>query len=189
VKFILATTEIDKVPETIRSRTLRFDFRKITKEDIISRLNFVCESEHIIAEKEAIELIARVARGGLRDALTLLEQNTIDGELHVEHVRYTLALIDDDRIDAIIEDLRMANIDRVMTTLATLRTGHIDARGLFEQILYRLRDLLFEHIQTNTFFEYETIFTMMMEGHAKIKSIPDGMMLIEITFLKIVKRR
>lgn len=78
VKFILATTEIEKVPETIRSRTLRFDFRKITTENIIARLNFVCQSENITAEKEAIELIARVARGGLRDALTLLEQNTID---------------------------------------------------------------------------------------------------------------
>jgi DNA polymerase III subunit gamma/tau len=63
VKFILATTEIEKVPETIRSRTLRFDFRKITKEDIIARLEYVCKEEKITAEIEAIELIARVARG------------------------------------------------------------------------------------------------------------------------------
>ncbi len=63
MKFILATTEIEKVPETIRSRTLRFDFRKITKEDIVIRLEFVCKEEKIIAENEALDLIARVARG------------------------------------------------------------------------------------------------------------------------------
>lgn len=63
VKFILATTEIDKVPETIRSRTLRFDFRKITEADIISRLQFVIGEEKIQAELTAIQLIAKYARG------------------------------------------------------------------------------------------------------------------------------
>lgn len=163
VKFILATTEIEKVPETIRSRTLRFDFRKITSENIIARLNFVCQSENITAEKEAIELIARVARGGLRDALTLLEQNTIDGEVHAEHIRYTLALIEDSLIDDIIEKLRTSDITGILSIIENLRTGHIDARGLFEQLLYRLRDLMFEHISDAHFFEYEAIFTLLME--------------------------
>ena len=78
VKFILATTEIEKVPETIRSRSLRFDFRKITEADIITRLQFVAKSESIDADAEALEIIAKAARGGLRDALTLLEQNTVN---------------------------------------------------------------------------------------------------------------
>jgi DNA polymerase-3 subunit gamma/tau len=63
VKFILATTEIDKVPETIRSRTLRFDFRKITLENIIDRLHFVAKSEGIKVEEEALKIIAKSARG------------------------------------------------------------------------------------------------------------------------------
>ena len=163
VKFILATTEIEKVPETIRSRTLRFDFRKITTENIIARLNFVCQAENITAEKEAIELIARVARGGLRDALALLEQNTIDGEVHAEHIRYTLALIEDSFIDDIVEKLRVSDISGILSIIEMLRTGHIDARGLFEQLLYRLRDLMFEHISDARFFEYEAIFTLLME--------------------------
>ena len=62
VKFILATTEIEKVPETIRSRTLRFDFRKITREDIITRLEYIAAEEKVQAEREAIELIARSFR-------------------------------------------------------------------------------------------------------------------------------
>lgn len=63
VKFILATTETEKVPETIRSRTLRFDFRKIGMEDILRRLEFVCKSENITAETEALNIIAKSARG------------------------------------------------------------------------------------------------------------------------------
>jgi DNA polymerase III subunit gamma/tau len=62
VKFILATTEVDKVPETIRSRALRFDFRKITEIDIIARLEFVIQEEKITAEKSAIAIIAKYAR-------------------------------------------------------------------------------------------------------------------------------
>jgi DNA polymerase-3 subunit gamma/tau len=63
VKFILATTEVDKVPETIRSRALRFDFRKITESDIIERLQFVIREEKIQAEESAIKIIAKYARG------------------------------------------------------------------------------------------------------------------------------
>lgn len=110
VKFILATTEADKVPETIRSRTLRFDFRKITENDIIDRIRFVATAEHIRTDEEAIKIIAKYARGGLRDALTLLEQNTVDGELSLEHVRMTLSLLEESQITAIIESLRICNM-------------------------------------------------------------------------------
>jgi len=63
VKFILATTEIEKVPETIRSRSLRFDFRKISETDIVKRLEFVVKSEGIKADNEAVQIIAKAARG------------------------------------------------------------------------------------------------------------------------------
>lgn len=62
VKFILATTEIDKVPETIRSRAQKFDFHKIPEEAIIQRLEYVINAENIDAEKEAIQIIARASR-------------------------------------------------------------------------------------------------------------------------------
>ena len=188
VKFILATTEIEKVPETIRSRTLRFDFRKITLDDIIARLQFVCESENIHAEAEALKLIARVARGGLRDALTLLEQNTIDQEVRTEHVRYTLALVDDAVIDQIISALVEKNVTEILSIIETLSEGHIDARGLLEQLLYRLRDAMREHLDDGYFAMYQEILGIIRDGHARVRSIPDGMLLIELTLLQAVKR-
>ena len=124
----------------------------------------------------------------MRDAVTLFEQNIVDQEVRTEHVRYTLALIDESLIDEIIEDLRTRKSERIIETLETFRTGHIDARGLFEQMLYRLRDLLIEHIADASFYDYQSVLTLMLEGHSKLRVIPDGMMLVEVTLLKIVKR-
>lgn len=72
--FILATTEIHKVPETIISRCQRFDFSKFTSDEIIEKLYAISKSEKIKTEKEALELIALMAEGGMRDAESLLEQ-------------------------------------------------------------------------------------------------------------------
>ena len=74
VVFILCTTDPQKVPETILSRCQRFDFRRIAPEEIISRLGAICEMEGIQFEGEALDLIAHRAQGGMRDALTSLEQ-------------------------------------------------------------------------------------------------------------------
>lgn len=125
----------------------------------------------------------------MRDAVTLFEQNIVDKEVRTEHLRHTLALIDESLIDGIIEDLRARKSEKIIEILETLRTGHIDARGLLEQLLYRLRDLLFEHISDPLFYDYQEVLTLIMEGHSKLRVIPDGMMLVEVTFLKIVKRK
>jgi DNA polymerase III subunit gamma/tau len=188
VKFILATTEVDKVPETIRSRALRFDFRKITEADIIARLEFVIAEEGIKAEKSAIAIIAKYARGGMRDALTLLEQNTIDSELSVEHVRMTLSLLEESQIDGIISALERYDTDTIMDTIAILRDMHVGARGFFEQVMYRLRDLMIENLDNSGYMTYQEIYELIESAYTRVRSIPDGMLLIEMTLLKVVKR-
>ena len=80
VVFILATTDPQKVPETIHSRCQRFDFRRISSEAIVSRLGAICVSEGIEFEGDALELIAHRCDGGMRNALTSLEQLIVFGE-------------------------------------------------------------------------------------------------------------
>lgn len=92
VYFILATTEINKVPETIISRCQRFDFRRITEEDLLKRLKFVANEEGIIAEEEGLKIIAKQARGGLRDALSLLEQLISGKKLESTKVKAVLGM-------------------------------------------------------------------------------------------------
>lgn len=80
VVFILCTTDPQKVPETIHSRCQRFDFRRISSESIVSRLGAICVSEGVEFEGEALDLIAHRAEGGMRNALTSLEQLIAFGE-------------------------------------------------------------------------------------------------------------
>lgn len=74
VIFILATTEVHKLPATILSRCQRFDFKRISPEDICARLQYVAEHENIVLDEDAAALIAKVADGALRDALSLLDR-------------------------------------------------------------------------------------------------------------------
>jgi len=76
--FILATTEVHKIPETILSRCQQFSFRRIGEEDIVQRLGEIAHAEGVQTEPDALTLIARISNGGLRDAIGLLEQMTID---------------------------------------------------------------------------------------------------------------
>ena len=96
--FILATTEVHRVPLTIVSRCQRYDFRRISLEDIADKLTELCEAEEVEAEREALELIARHSTGSLRDAENLLEQAVVsyDSPLRADQVRDMLELSGDE---------------------------------------------------------------------------------------------
>lgn len=83
VIFILATTEPYKIPQTILSRTQRFDFRSVSIEDIVERITHICELEKVSIDQEASLAIAEIAEGGMRDALSLLDQAISYGNNHV----------------------------------------------------------------------------------------------------------
>ena len=84
VKFILATTEPQKLPATILSRCQRFDFKRISNEDIIKRLEIVCKESNIQITKEALNVIAVLSEGAMRDALSILERCVQDGENNID---------------------------------------------------------------------------------------------------------
>ncbi len=96
VVFILATTDPQKVPETIHSRCQRFDFRRISTEAMVSRLGAICTAENVEFEGEALELIAHRAEGGMRNALTSLEQLLAfgDGAVTMEVAERMLGAVD-----------------------------------------------------------------------------------------------
>ena len=96
VVFILATTDPRKVPETIHSRCQRFDFRRISTEAMVSRLGAICTAENVEFEGEALELIAHRAEGGMRNALTSLEQLIAfgDGAVTMEVAERMLGAVD-----------------------------------------------------------------------------------------------
>ncbi len=124
----------------------------------------------------------------MRDAVTLLEQNRIDDRVTYEHVKATLMIIDEERLDATIAALREGNTKVLLQEIERLRAGHIHTRSYIEQLLYRLRDILFENISNTSYEGYDTIFQIVMEAHSKLRSFPDGMMLIETTLLRALRK-
>ncbi|MBS1708649.1 MAG: DNA polymerase III subunit gamma/tau [Armatimonadetes bacterium] len=141
--FILATTESAKVPPTIKSRCQRFEFYRGTVQDLVSRLAFVVKEEKIEAEPAALHAIARMADGGYRDALTLLEQAmlTADGLITREHVYTQLGLVADDQADALLEAINDGDVRRTVECLEQLYRQGRDPRVVLESLLYRLSDL------------------------------------------------
>lgn len=98
--FILATTEPQKLPETIISRCQRFDFERIDKKAIAKRLEFICSSVKATADEDALEIIADYAKGGLRDAISLLDQCIVfgDGVVNAKGVLNLLGKSEDDTL-------------------------------------------------------------------------------------------
>ncbi len=90
--FILATTEVHKIPETIISRCQQFNFKRINQSTIVKRLEEIAEQENVKADVEALNLIGKIANGGLRDAIGLFEQMTMDGVVQYEKVAENLGL-------------------------------------------------------------------------------------------------
>ena len=107
VLFILATTEPHKVPETVRSRVQRFDFRRVSTDDNAGHLSRVLEAEGIPVEPEALAIIARAAQGSVRDALSMLDQALAHGDrpLTAATVRQALGLADPGTLHALLNAL------------------------------------------------------------------------------------
>lgn len=145
--FILATTDIEKVPETIISRTQRLDFRKISSVDIIQHLNSVIKQEQLTLPQGAIELIAENAEGGMRDALSLLGVATSLGpEATIDEVRTLLGITPLQvirRLISLIGDRNTTTLPSYFAEQAQLGT---DFFVLNRNLLECLRELLVDHI-------------------------------------------
>lgn len=143
VIFILATTEVHKLPATILSRCQRFDFHRIAVEDIAARLQYVAEQEGAQLEEEAALLIARLADGGMRDALSLLDQcfgrsRQVDREL----VEQTAGIAGRDHLFAIAEHIFSGEVPPVLEQVDILYRGSKDMVRLCEELIEYFRGLM-----------------------------------------------
>ena len=144
VIFILATTEPHKIPATIISRTQRFDFRRITNDEIIQRLRYILEQEEIAYEEEALSVIARCANGGMRDALSLLDQviSFSDDKVSFEQAIQVSGSLTDDLMIEFVRLLTQQQSQAALLQLQDLLLLGKEASRLIEEWLEFSRDLL-----------------------------------------------
>ncbi|MFD1439956.1 DNA polymerase III subunit gamma/tau [Lacticaseibacillus hegangensis] len=144
VVFILATTEPQKIPATIISRTQRFDFRRITADDIVKRMQFILDDKQITYDNQALMVIAKAAEGGMRDALSILDQVLAFGQ---EHVTVANALDVTGGAAAVqlgeyLQHVAEKDTAAALTTIEQLLASGKDAGRLIDDLIGYLRDLL-----------------------------------------------
>lgn len=144
VMFILATTEPHKLPATIISRCQRFDFKPISSEDMVARMKMITESEGIEADPYALSLIARAAQGGMRDALSILDQviSFCDEKITVDDV---LAVTDTVSESMLLQTLRAffaQNVEEALQIVQEVMELGKDPMRFLEDLIFYLRDML-----------------------------------------------
>ena len=144
VKFILATTEPQKLPATILSRCQRFDFKRISNENIIKRLNIVCEQSGIEITKEAMNIIAVLAEGAMRDALSILERCIQDGENKIDEdkIKDLVGIPKITYVHNIIDSLFKYDVDNTLKNVDIVLNEGKDINNLLWEMIKYTKDLL-----------------------------------------------
>lgn len=143
VIFILATTEPHKIPATIHSRCQRFDFKRVTDSDIVKRLREVADGSGIAADDDALQLIAVQADGGMRDALSLLDQCGVMAErVSAETVRSVLGIVGREALRELVKAVGEGNVPKALELLEALLAGGKDVKQIITELAEYLRAVL-----------------------------------------------
>jgi DNA polymerase-3 subunit gamma/tau len=144
VRFVFATTEPHRIPETILSRCQRFDFRQLAPSEIAAQLQRVCEKEGFEVPAEGLGLIARAAEGSMRDALSLLDQliSLAGQKVEAGDVASILGRADQALLARVVEDIRTSAVDDLLRVVEELVSRGQDLRVFCRDLLEYLRHLL-----------------------------------------------
>lgn len=144
VIFILATTEPQKLPVTILSRCQRFDFKRISIENIIKRLNIICNESNIEIEDAALKIIAKMSDGAMRDAISILERCIVDGEQKIteDKIRELVGIPEFDYLIDISTDLLLNNASKILQDAEKIINDGKDIEVFTWEEIKFIRDLL-----------------------------------------------
>lgn len=210
VVFILATTEAHKVPATIQSRCQRYDFKRITVEEIKERLSYIVGEMKLEAEDEALTMIALQADGGLRDALSILDQCSAlsEGNITADQVRQILGLVGHDWIYRMTEAVAGRRTPEVLQIIAELLRSGMDLRQVLTEFSLHLRSLMIyeaagtvkdmdlyaerEQVlqEQSKFFSPEQIMQMIQRLHEamnEMKWSPQPRITVEVALLSLCR--
>lgn len=142
--FVLATTEIDKVPSTIKSRCLQFEFRRVSLNEVTDRLALIADYEGLNIERGALEIIARQGTGSVRDSISLLDQIVSDPEevITVEVAQRILGTADNSAVKDLVDALTLEDIPRGLRVINHAVDSGSDPRQYGMQVVEHLRAVL-----------------------------------------------
>ena len=207
VIFILATTEPHKILPTILSRCQRYDFTKLSDKDIKNRLKDVLEKEGVIYNEEAIDIIISLADGGMRDALSILDQVLAysQNKLEVQDILDIFALESKDEKLGLLNSIIQKDVSDVLARIKRYVSLGTDIKRLTDDLLLILKDILIYQSSRNipcleilnedeakSFFKYLSIdktlkmIDIIMSAQKDYKNVSSIIPLFEVTILKLI---
>lgn len=190
VVFILATTDIQSVPITVLSRCQRFDFKPIAVDDIVNRLNYVCNEEKIDITDAALKEIAYMSNGGMRDALSILDQiSSRNTKIDVDVVTSNFGSISNKKVKEFMDVFTSGDVKGTLELLKEFKNNGIDVRILIEKLIDRIKSILIDIKldNYNGILDFDMLYSMVFELNRvlqEIKSNIDPYNFLEIVILK-----
>ncbi len=187
--FILATTNIENVPITILSRCQRFDFQKIKIDDIVNRLKTVCEKESIDIEDEALQEIAELSDGGMRDSLSLLDQLSKNGQkITLELIEKQIKTISQKSINDFLNTIEDNDFNKCLEIINDYRMRAVDYKTLIKKIITiaskKAKNIkLNGKIQRLNDKDYKNLVLKLAESLTKININVDSYTILEMYLL------
>ncbi len=192
VVFILATTDIQDVPITILSRCQRFDFKPVNKSAIIDRLSNVCKEESIKITEDALEEIALISAGGMRDALGMLDQlSSDDSEITLDMVSNYFGSVSIKKINELLTCIESNNTNKLLGILGNIKESGTNYSVFVEKFISELRKTAIDikSGKSNHDMYFEDIYNMIFDLNECLSNINiniDPYVLIEIVLLKYI---
>ena len=186
VKFILATTETHKVPETIISRCQRYDFKRISDQDIKDRLWYIAKSESVTTDEKSIEYIIKNSSGWLRNAISLFEQLIEDSKIDYENIVKKLEIVDEDEINSFLDKL-LSSDKTVIDILDKNISDWKNIKLFFKELLFFTKNKSLEELKKwNNITKYIKILDTLDDSYSKTKNSLDENITFTIWILKIL---
>ena len=205
VIFILATTEIHKIPETVLSRCQKFDFKNIPEKQIIERIKKILEIEQKNLPIEVIELIAKISNGGLRDAINLTDQiiSINEDNITLDSVYNLIGSVPEETIVNLILAIKNKDIKKGLDLISELYKSGKNLTDITERMQLLIRDIVINNVTRKYFTkEYEEkleqfddidsetsthMATLLFELGNELKKTSNKKILFEIYFIKLVR--
>ncbi len=186
VKFILATTETHKVPETIISRCQRYDFKRISNNDMKERLEFIAKSEDIKADSKSIEYIIKNSSGWLRNAISLFEQLITDSEINYENIVKKLEIVDENLIESFLNHL-VSKDNKAIEIFEKMIDDGKNIKLFFKEVLFFTKNKSLEELRLwSDITKYINILEILDDSYSKTKNSLDENTTFLIWVLKIL---
>ncbi|MDK9872983.1 MAG: DNA polymerase III subunit gamma/tau [Staphylococcus equorum] len=156
--FILATTEPHKIPPTIISRSQRFDFKAISEDEIVERLKFVADSQEIEYDTAALEFIAKASEGGMRDALSIMDQAIAFGDEHLtlQDALNVTGSVDASALNELLKEVVQGDVKSAFSTYHQFISQGKEVNRLINDMIYFVRDTIMNKT-SNVETEYDAL--------------------------------